>query len=139
MQHPWERPGGCRVALSVDIANSPLLSRTLPCENQADLTFADPWEARVFSIIVSLSQAGHFTWGEWVDTFSREVAAATEIEARGDTPPTYYEQWLVAAEKLLSAKGIASMDQLRARKLGVAAAGTAHVLKTPVRAPLVRA
>ena len=123
----------------MDIANSPLLSKELPCENQADLEFAEPWEARVFSIIVSLSHAGHFTWGEWVETFAREVAAATEIEVRGETPPTYYEQWLVAAEKLLAAKGIASSDQLRARKLGVAAAGTAHVLKTPVRAPLVRA
>ena len=77
----------------MDIANSPLLSKELPCENLADLTFSDPWEARVFSIIVSLSQAGHFTWGEWVETFAGEVVAAA----------------------------------------------TAHVLKTPVRAPLVRA
>jgi nitrile hydratase accessory protein len=125
--------------LIVDIAASPLLSKELPCENQADLTFAEPWEARVFSIIVSLSQAGQFTWAEWVETFAREVSAADAIEASGQTPPTYYEQWLVAAEKLLAAKGIASSDQLRARKLGVAAAGSAHVLKTPVRAPLVRA
>ena len=65
---------------------------------------------------MNLSQTRHPAWGEWVETFAREVAAATEIEARGDTPPTYYEQWLVTA-----------------------AAGTAPVLKAAARAPLVRA
>ncbi|MCW5625844.1 MAG: nitrile hydratase accessory protein [Burkholderiales bacterium] len=120
-------------------ADSPLLSQRLPCENQADLVFAEPWEAQVFSIIVTLSKAGHFTWAEWVECFAREVAAATAIEARGETPPTYYEQWLAAAEKLLADKGMTSNDQLRARKLGLAAAGTAHVLKNAVRKPIVTA
>ena len=70
----------------MDIANSALLSKSLPCENQADLTFSDPWEARVFSIIVSLSQAGHFTWGEWVETFAREVAASSGVRPDTDSP-----------------------------------------------------
>lgn len=120
----------------MDAGNSALLARSLPCEGQADLVFSAPWEATAFAIVVSLSKAGHFTWAEWVECFSREVAAATAIEAGGGTPPTYYEQWLAAAETMVAAKGIASVDQLRARKLGIAAAGPGHSLQKAAPAPL---
>ena len=64
-----------------DPGSSPLLSRALPKFDDADLIFAEPWEARAFAIIVNLARAGHFTWGEWVDCFSQEVARATAAEA----------------------------------------------------------
>ena len=117
-------------------SRSRLLDTALPCEGQADVVFAEPWEATAFALIVSLSRAGYFTWPEWVECFSKEVAIATEIEARGDKPPSYYEQWLAAAEKIVEQKGLASIDQLRAKKLGIAAAGAAHVLKGATRKPL---
>lgn len=120
----------------LETPDSILLSRALPCEGQADLVFAAPWEATAFAIVVSLAKAGHFTWAEWVECFSREVAAATAVEAAGGEPPGYYEQWLAAAEKILAEKNLTSIDQLRAKKLGVAAAGPAHPLQKPARSPL---
>ena len=43
-------------AMSVD-ADPP----RLPAGSDDDLKFAAPWEAKAFAIVVSLSQAGHFT------------------------------------------------------------------------------
>ncbi len=109
-----------------DANSSPLLSRALPNFDDADLIFAEPWEARAFAIIVNLAQAGHFAWGEWVDCFSQEVARATAAEASGAPAKTYYERWLDAAETL--AKGVTSRPQLQAKRFAVGAVGPAHVI-----------
>lgn len=95
-----------------------LRSRSIPVCADADMVFNEPWEAKAFAIIVTLSQAGYFTWSEWVDCFSEHVAAATEAEADGGVPKTYYEQWVDATEALLVAKGITSTEQLIAKRLG---------------------
>ena len=88
--------------------------------------FAEPWEARAFAIIVQLAQTGHFSWNEWVECFSKEVAAAAALEAGGGPAKTYYAQWLDAAERLLAAKGLAPSEQLAARRFAIGAVGTAH-------------
>ena len=112
-----------------EAASSPLLCKALPIGVDTELTFAEPWEAKAFAIVVQLSQAGHFSWAEWVDCFSKEVAAASAVEAAGGEPKGYYEQWLSAAETLLVETGVTSRDQLLARRFAVASVGTAHVLK----------
>ncbi|HEX2886655.1 nitrile hydratase accessory protein [Vineibacter terrae] len=109
---------------------SPLLAKALPVTVDADVTFAEPWEAKAFAIIVKLAQAGCFTWGEWVECFAQEVAAATAVEAAGGRPKTYYEQWLSAAETLLVDKGVTSREQLLAKRLAIGVAGPMHVMKT---------
>lgn len=100
---------------------SPLLAHALPSDS--DLKFAEPWEAKAFAIVVSLAQAGHISWPEWVACFAKEVAAASADEACGGQPRSYYAQWLSAAETLLAEKGMASPDQLQARRLSLAVAG----------------
>ncbi len=106
---------------------SSLLCKGLPVASDMDAKFDEPWEARIFAIIVRLAQDGYFEWSEWVECFSREVAAETSIEASGGVPRPYYEQWLDAAEKLLIAKGATNRAQLRARNF--AAASAANVMK----------
>ena len=110
-------------------AASPLLARSLPVSVDADMTFAEPWEARAFAIIVQLAQAGHVSWGEWVECFSKEVAAASAFEAAGGSPRSYYAQWLNAAETLLADKGLAPAEQLAAKRFAIGAVGATHVLK----------
>ncbi len=95
----------------------------------ADHKFAEPWEAKAFAIIVKMSESGYFTWNEWVECFSKEVAAATAVELGGGKAKTYYEQWLSAAEKIMVEKGITSEAQLNAKKFAIGAAGTGHVMK----------
>ncbi len=83
--------------------------------------FAEPWEATAFALVVNLAQAGHYSWQEWVEYFSREIASAKEEELAGRPTPSYYEHWLAAAEKLMVAKGLASREQLAAKRFGLAA------------------
>jgi nitrile hydratase accessory protein len=100
---------------------SSLLCKALPIDVD-NVKFAEPWEARAFALIVKLADNGYFTWGEWVECFSKEVAAATAAEAAGAPAKTYYEQWLNAAENLMVAKGAASREQLAAQKSALAQA-----------------
>ena len=108
---------------------TPLPAKALPFGSDADIAFAEPWEAKAFAIVVKLAEAGHFTWPEWVECFSKEVAAATEVEAAGGRPKAYYEQWLDAAERIMIEKGVTSKEQLVARRFALGVTGPAHVLK----------
>ena len=67
--------------------------------------FNQPWEAKAFALAVRLSEAGCFTWPEWVKIFSQEIKAAQE---RGDPDlgDTYYQHWLNALERICAAKGL---------------------------------
>ena len=110
-------------------ASSPLLDKMLPGRDSATRVFAEPWEAKAFAMIVSLADAGYFTWSDWVDCFSKEVAVATAAEAAGGTAKTYYEQWLDAAETLLVDKGVTSREQLMAKRFAIGSVGPSHLLK----------
>lgn len=126
---PSPQPSLVDAAACKNNAASPLLSAALPLGHDETLRFSQPWEAKAFAIIVKLAQSGHFSWAEWVDCFSKEVAAATAVESAGGTPKTYYEQWLTAAETLLINKGVTSREQLRARRFLIGSVGATHVMK----------
>lgn len=63
--------------------------------------FADPWQAQVFAMTVSLFERGLFSWPEWTHAFSAKRAARA---AAGDDPDSsfYYHDWLAALETLVS-------------------------------------
>lgn len=86
------------------------------------VVFAAPWEAKAFALVVHLYQEGRFTWQEWVDVFSGEIAAD-----RDRTPATpYYELWLAAAEKLVAVKDIVSATAMSAARDALRAAQSEH-------------
>ena len=66
--------------------------------------FREPWEAQVFALAVTLSEAGLFTWDEWAQTLGAEIKAA---QAAGDPDlgDTYYTHWQRALERLVAEKG----------------------------------
>jgi nitrile hydratase accessory protein len=74
--------------------------------------FEAPWEAQVYAPVVRLFEQGHRSWPEWVACLSAEIAAAKQSP---DRPQAYYEQPLAAAEKLITAKGLATPEGLAAR------------------------
>ena len=112
-----------------EIVTSSLLSKTLPDFNDADLIFAEPWEARAFAIIVNLAQAGYFTWGRVGRVFfHRRLPGLPPPRLPVALPRHFYEQWLDAAEILLVAKGVTSRPQLLAKRFAIGAAGAAHVM-----------
>ena len=69
--------------------------------------FREPWEAQAFALAVALNQRGLFTWTEWAAALSEEIKRA---QAAGDPDlgDTYYRHWLVALERILATKGVAT-------------------------------
>jgi nitrile hydratase accessory protein len=72
--------------------------------------FAAPHEAKIFAIVVQLSERGLFDWKEWADTFSAEIAEAekTSYEPNRD----YYPCWMRALEKLLTERDLLSKPMM---------------------------
>lgn len=93
-----------------------------PCEPRDDLLqrlaaavdrpFASPAEARAFALVVQLAERGAFGWPEWTQALGAQVRQRPQA-----TPGA---QWLAAAEALVQAKGLASAEELEARRFGLA-------------------
>lgn len=77
--------------------------------------FAEPWQARAFGMTLALFEAGCFTWPEWTDALSAEIAAARD-RGEPDLGDTYYRHWLAALERLAAAKALTSVPELAERK-----------------------
>ena len=86
----------------------------LPREEDGPV-FAEPWEAQAFALAVKLSEQGHFTWKEWAATLADELRSAAE-RGEPDDGSHYYEHWLAALERLVTAKGLADRAALATRK-----------------------
>lgn len=67
------------------------------------IVFDEAWHAQAFALAVSLREAGAFTWPEWTEIFAAELAARPEYDG------SYYEAWLAALEKIVTARGVGSI------------------------------
>jgi nitrile hydratase accessory protein len=79
--------------------------------NGEGAVFAEPWEAEAFALAVKLSEHGHFTWKEWAATLADELKAAAD-RGEVDEGSNYYQYWLAALEKMLTAKGLVNRAAL---------------------------
>jgi nitrile hydratase accessory protein len=77
--------------------------------------FAEPWQAQAFAMAVKLSEQGHFTWKVWAAALADELKAAAD-RGEPDDGSRYYEHWLAALERLVTAKGLTDSAALLARK-----------------------
>lgn len=77
--------------------------------------FAEPWQAQAFALAVRLSELGHFTWKEWAAALAEELRSAAD-RGQPDDGSRYYEYWLGALERLVTAKGLADRAAMHARK-----------------------
>jgi len=77
--------------------------------------FAEPWQASVFALAVSLSRQGHFSWKQWAAMLAEELKASS---ARGepDDGSHYYHCWLAALERLVVAGRLSDKAALLACK-----------------------
>ena len=73
--------------------------------------FAEPWQAQAFALTLKLHEAGAFTWPEWAEALSAELARDPE-----DDGSRYYEHWVAALERLASGHGLTQPEELAARK-----------------------
>lgn len=77
--------------------------------------FAEPWQAQVFALAVTLSEQGHYTWKEWTTALADQLQAAAR-RGEPDDGSRYYEHWLAALETLVAAKELADPNALYIRK-----------------------
>jgi nitrile hydratase accessory protein len=70
--------------------------------------FAEPWEARVFSIAVALSRAGHFAWTDFSAALGDELG-------RNQADLSYYGCWCAALERVLRECGVLGQQEVLAR------------------------
>lgn len=64
--------------------------------------FAEPWEARVFALVVEMNARGRFAWSDFQSLLVAEIRAS---EGQGLCRP-YYMNWLLAAERLFEQQGL---------------------------------
>jgi nitrile hydratase accessory protein len=99
--------------------------------------FGEPWQAQAFALAVKLSEQGHFTWKEWAAALAHELQAAAN-RGEPDDGSHYYEHWLAALERLVTAKGLAEPTALVARKQAWTEAYRNTPHGRPVELPQVR-
>ena len=67
-------------------------------DDQGEVVFDEPWQARAFALAVALNEQGHMDWPEWAERFSRRIAEyerTGNIKGSGD----YYRLWLETLEE----------------------------------------
>ena len=62
--------------------------------------FKEPWEAKAFAMTLALHERGVFTWPQWAEALSRQIALA-QTAGDADLGDTYYQHWLLALESLV--------------------------------------
>ncbi len=77
--------------------------------------FAEPWQAQAFALAVRLSAQGYFTWKEWAAALADELKSAAD-RGNPDDGSRYYEHWLAALERLVTAKALSNPNEMLARK-----------------------
>ncbi|MGA2055315.1 MAG: nitrile hydratase accessory protein [Bradyrhizobium sp.] len=80
----------------------------VPQDNDGPV-FREPWEAQAFAMALSLYDRGLFNWQEWAAALAEEIKIA-QTSGDPDTGTTYYRHWLATLEKLVAAKGLATLE-----------------------------
>jgi nitrile hydratase accessory protein len=84
-------------------------------QDQEGPVFAEPWQAQAFALAVRLSTEGHFSWTEWSEALGEQLRSAAD-EGMPDDGSKYFEHWLVALERLVTAKRLVEATALAERK-----------------------
>ena len=82
-------------------------------EQADELKFDAPWQARAFSVVLTMYENDVFEWNEFQARLIEEVNAD---EPEGETlESVYYKQWISAFEKLLIDKDLCDSTELHKR------------------------
>ncbi len=106
------------------VSTAPPAAESLPGLDRPE-TFAAPWEAKAFALVVALHEAGLFAWGEFAQRLSAEIHASPN--------EPYYRCWFAAAVRLLADKAVIDPRVLAVQAQAVAAfrrADHQHVART---------
>ena len=83
----------------------------IPLGSDGDPVFAEPWEARVFALVVSAHEQGRFEWKDFQQLLVVEISHSEEHSE----PRSYYLNWAIAAEKLFESLGSLQSNDVNQR------------------------
>lgn len=86
-----------------------------PPQESGELAFNAPWQARAFSLVVTLHRQGLFEWNEFQSRLIEQVNAGAFEEKEDDPEAVYYRQWIAAFERLLADKELFDDDIIEER------------------------
>ena len=82
-------------------------------EQAGELQFETPWQARAFSLVLTMYRQGEFEWNEFQ---SRLIEEVQDREHDGETPESvYYRQWMAALQTLLVEHGVCDPEEIERR------------------------
>ena len=79
--------------------------------DEAGPVFAEPWQAQAFALVLSLHEAGRFSWPDWAAALSAQLASDP-----ADDGSRYYDHWVAALETLVVGRDLARASELDVRK-----------------------
>lgn len=88
-----------------------------PPQEGDELLFKAPWQARAFSLVVTLHQQGMFEWNEFQNRLIEQVQAGAFEDEKDDSEAIYYRQWMAAFEQLLADRQIIDDEIIDERAL----------------------
>jgi len=106
-----------------------------PPRDNGELVFAAPWQSRAFGVALALHDAGRIDWEDFRRSLISEIGEWAAAEGPGESGAaahpsgegwSYYECWLRSLERLVSAAGLVTADDLRARLDLLAARPAGH-------------
>ena len=109
-REPWIR------ALFLDRERVLLTGRGRTSFHRRLTVFAEPWQAQAFALTVRLSDTGRFSWSEWTAALAGELRQAVDRSEPDNDAARYYQHWLTALERLVTAKGLTDKAALDRRK-----------------------
>ena len=107
-------PGYIARRIAADISGPAAIPR-----RNGEPVFSEPWESRLFGAAVALCERGLFEWDEFRERLIAEIASADARAGAAAQPPTYYEHFLAAFERLLVDKGICAGEEIGRRVTSV--------------------
>ena len=96
-------------------ATSLMGSQESPPRNNGELKFDRDWEGLAFGIALALAKKGHY---EWEDFRQELITAIAEWEAEhslSDESWDYYQQWLLALERIAIDSALIDETELEQR------------------------
>ena len=83
----------------------------IPVREDGEPVFAEPWEARIFGMVVSACDQGKFAWKDFQQLLIEEIRDSENL----GVPRAYYLNWAIAAEKIFASIGALAPDDVDQR------------------------
>ncbi|MGH8011895.1 MAG: nitrile hydratase accessory protein [Candidatus Binataceae bacterium] len=99
------------------------LGQVIANQLDSDAGFHEPWEARVFALVLSMAGAERIEWEEFRRHLIAEIARDEAAHGHALEPrdEAYYQCWLRAFEELLAANRILDKREIELRTGEIAA------------------